>query len=99
MGHLSGAARAAGSYCWLVWARKAQYLSTVTANVTVMNERGVRTMAVLKMPAAGTYTCTPAELFGLDSSPEVLQAWNKAIDDIEASERAAAADDASICIH
>lgn len=55
-------------------------------------------MSMTQMPADGRYECTPAELFDFASAPQVLEDWNKAVDEIERSERAAAVDDASICV-
>lgn len=42
---------------------------------------------------------TPAEVFGIATDLEMLAKWEKALDGIEASERAAAAEAAAICNH
>jgi hypothetical protein len=42
---------------------------------------------------------TPAEVFGIAADPDMLAKWEKALDGIEASERAAAAEAAAICSH
>lgn len=56
-------------------------------------------MATFKALMSEPFQGTPAELFGIASDPDLLAAWNKAIDGIEASERAAASEDAAICSH